>query len=333
MNKLRLGYLLIGILLFLYVLQHVSISEVLSYLVLMGWTVLLVLAIYFSAFLVDSLSWQLILGRFRFNFRGIYELWKIRMIGEAFNSATPLGSLGGEPVKAFILKRKHSIGYREAIASQILAKTTNLLGMLIFLTIGLIFVLGSELPVAYKASAITGLAVFSTAIILFFLVQRYKITSLTGTFFTPVKLKDKLNRFLKQVHGMEDKLIDFYAGHTGKFCLALFLSILNWHIGVLELYAIMYFLGTPVTLEMAYIIEAAVQLVRAAGFIIPSALGIQEGTFVLLISVITGDASLGLAVAFVRRFRELVWIIWGMLLGWQYTGQGKLIAMAREVEN
>ena len=60
-------------------------------------------------------------------------------------------------------------------------------------------------------------------------------------------------------------------------------------------------------------------IARAMAFFIPGTIGVQEGALTLIIRSITGDASLGLAVALVRRGREIIWIVWGFLIGWRYS--------------
>jgi len=63
-------------------------------------------------------------------------------------------------------------------------------------------------------------------------------------------------------------------------------------------------------------LESLGQAVRAAAFMVPGALGIQEGGFVILCSVIgiTPDIAIGLSLA--KRVRELVLGIPG-LVAWQ----------------
>ncbi|HEX9791760.1 MAG TPA: MMPL family transporter, partial [Kiloniellales bacterium] len=76
-----------------------------------------VVLLFFLAFLVDTVSWQLMLPSARLDAGWLYRLWKVRMVGEALNLVIPAGSLGGEPVKAFLLKRFYGIVYRESGAS------------------------------------------------------------------------------------------------------------------------------------------------------------------------------------------------------------------------
>jgi uncharacterized membrane protein YbhN (UPF0104 family) len=99
----------------------------------------------------------------------------------------------------------------------------------------------------------------------------------------------------------------------------LWLALLNWGLGAYELYLIMYFLGHPVTWTEVWIMETAVQLVRAGTFFIPGHIGANEVGLVLIVGALTGQPSLGLAAALVRRGREALWIAWGCWLGWLYS--------------
>ena len=72
----------------------------------------------------------------------------------------------------------------------------------------------------------------------------------------------------------------------------------------------------PVTLAEAWLIETVAQLVRVGTFFIPASLGATEVAMVLLYEALVGAPSLGFAVALIRRARELLWIAWGLWLGW-----------------
>ena len=316
MKNLKFLYLLIGLGLLALVLAHTDLGQLWDQTVRVGWGIGVILAIYLAAFVLDSISWQLALLSLNFDLSNTYKIWKIRMVGEAVNNTTPLATMGGEPVKAVLLKKHFSMGYREGTASLIIAKTTNLLALVVFLVAGFGFMIATEaLPSSYNLVAGAGLIAFTAGILLFFLVQRYKISSLAGTWIARTRLGRFLEDLLHHVHDMEDRLIHFYIRHRRRFLLALALALANWVIGALELYVTLWFLGHPVTFSEAWIIEAIAQLVRSGAFFIPGALGVQEGAFMIVIEAMTGRGVLGLAVAMIRRFREIVWIAWGMLLG------------------
>jgi len=50
-------------------------------------------------------------------------------------------------------------------------------------------------------------------------------------------------------------------------------------------------------------------------FFIPSNLGTLEGVFVIVVNILKDSTSLGLAVAIIRRLREVIWISIGLILG------------------
>ena len=109
--------------------------------------------------------------------------------------------------------------------------------------------------------------------------------------------------------------IKVLGGSRRRFGFALLLGVISWAVGVLEVYYALEFLGRPVSLAEAWIIEAMAQMVRAGSFFIPASIGLQDGAFVLICAAITGSPELGVAVALVRRMREIVWIASGFALG------------------
>ncbi|MGE0733799.1 MAG: flippase-like domain-containing protein [Alphaproteobacteria bacterium] len=335
MRVLKLVYLLVGLALLGLLLWQADLGEVGTRLWQVGWWLLPICLIHFVAFMLDVWAWQFSLLAVRpGDARWTYRLWKLRMAGEAYNNITPLASVGGEPLKAILLKSHYGIGFRDGIASLVLARTVILMGLLPFLAIGFVFVLQSpKLPQTYQVVAGAGLAAFTLAVLLFFAVQRYKVSSLAGTFLARGRLRHRIESVLHQIREMEGRLIHFYTRHPRRVIGAVLFAFLNWAIGVIEIWVIMYAVGVPISWSDALIIEAMTQLVRAGVFFIPAGIGVQEGTFVLLCAALTGNPSVGLAVAGVRRVKELIWIVWGVALGWTYSMRpGDAARAAKRIE-
>jgi uncharacterized membrane protein YbhN (UPF0104 family) len=122
---------------------------------------------------------------------------------------------------------------------------------------------------------------------------------------------------------MDDRLVDAYTRDRARFLAATVLAILHWFLGAVELYVIFWFLGHPIAVSEAIVVATMVDLVRAGTFFIPASIGAEEATLTLVVTSITGEAGLGLAVAFVRRYRELLWIGLGILIAWRITGQSR----------
>src|SRR5262249_12890515 len=80
----------------------------------------------------DTLGWRFAFVRDRGAFARL--VW-VRLAGEAFNLITPTAALGGEVVKAWLL-RGHA-PFDESIPSVIVAKTTITIAQGLFLTLGI----------------------------------------------------------------------------------------------------------------------------------------------------------------------------------------------------
>ena len=95
---------------------------------------------------------------------------------------------------------------------------------------------------------------------------------------------------------------------------AIVLAFLGWILGLVELYAILYFLGFPVSFSELWVMEALGQLVKIGSFMIPLRLGAQEGGLILIFTALGYPANLGLAVSLVARMNELIWVGLGLAL-------------------
>jgi uncharacterized membrane protein YbhN (UPF0104 family) len=227
----------------------------------------------------------------------------VRLVGEALNMVIPAASLGGEPVKAVLLKRGHGIGYREGAASLFMAKTVNLLALLAFSGVGFALMLGIEaLPRPFVLAFGLGLLGLGLGVAGFFAVQRWGAASYLARRLVAWRfggrLGARLEGLLEHIHEVDDHFARFYGAQPLRFAAALALAFLNWLIGTAEIMVIMWL------------------LVRAGFFFVPASLGVTEAALVLVYDALTGRPALGFAVALIRRARELVWVAWGLWLGW-----------------
>jgi uncharacterized protein (TIRG00374 family) len=333
MKVVKFLYVLLGAALLIGVVLQTDLGEVSNHLRQIGGGACAILVIYLVYFSIDSLTWLIALQPAPLNVTWFQRLWKVRLVGEAFNAVIPAGGMGGEPVKAVLLKKHYGIDYRAAIASVILAKTVNMGALIVFLGIGFFLMLNSpQLPDTYKTVAGLGLGGVCLGTFSFFTVQQLKLSSRVGKFVSRREFAAWLADVLHHVEAVEDRFVAFYTRNRARLASAAALALLNWIIGAFEIYATLWFLGHPVSIWDAWMIEAAAQMVRAATFFIPSSLGAQEGAFLFMVSALTGSPPLGIAVAVVRRFRELVWIGSGFLMGTVYslTPNGARAAVAQE---
>jgi uncharacterized protein (TIRG00374 family) len=279
-----------------------------------------VICVFLLAFLADTASWQLMVPGLALTGRNLYRLWRVRMAGEALNLVVPAGTLGGEPVKAILLKTKEGVPYDQGVASLVLAKTVNLLSLLVFAGLGVAaMALDPDLPAAYELAAGLGLAALVAGVIGFFAVQRWAVASRLAVSLAGRRWGRKLASAARAIAALDDHYHRFYVTSPGRFAAAFALALANWVLGLVELHLIMGFLGDPVSWSQALIMEAAAQLIRAGFFFIPASLGATELGMVALAGALTGNPASGLALALVRRARESLWIAWGLWLGWRQS--------------
>ena len=269
-------------------------------------TIMAVYVLYFGA---DALSWQVTLPAVGSDHRWIGRLFVVRMIGEAYNNITPTASLGGEPIKAWLLKVNWGVPLRDSGASLVIAKTTSMFSLVVFVGVG-VYMLSQHTAFnsGHKLIAAGGLSFLVFAVIVFFLMQHLKLSTFVGRKLGQTTFGKKLTGIISAAEDIDSQFASFYSQHRRRLCWSSLFAMANWILGVVEVFLIMEFIGHPVSFAEAWMIECMVQLVRTITFFIPAGLGTQEGAFLIGVGALTGVPSAGVATALVRRFRDLLWI-------------------------
>jgi len=109
-------------------------------------------------------------------------------------------------------------------------------------------------------------------------------------------------------------------------CAALHFSA--WCLSAMEIFVLLRFMGQSIGPRDAVIVASLGYAVRAAGFLVPGALGIQEGGYMMLAALVGIPAHLGLALSLARRVREMMLGV-PALLAWQVFEGRRLWKAAR----
>ena len=94
---------------------------------------------------------------------------------------------------------------------------------------------------------------------------------------------------------------------------AVLVHLLAWTVGSLEIYLVLNFLGLPVTLLTAVVMESFGAAVKFASFMIPGSLGALEGGNMAIFAAFGYGGAIGLSYTLVRRLREGTWATAGLL--------------------
>jgi len=328
--------MLIGMTLLGVILYQTDLGEVWGRLQKLGWSGFgLVLLVYLVCAIAQATSWLFTLRGVPVGLRSAYELWKVWMVGFALEAMTPLAGLGGEPVKAFLLKQHHGIRYRDATASFVLARTTDLTGQAVFITVGFILMFRSGfLSLPYRLAAGSGLALMILLVTFAVAAQQQRTLGrlrgwLERSWLGRRELSARVVIALDSLRDIDDRLADYYTDERRRFALSVGWAVFDWFIGTLAIYFPLRFLGHPVSAATAIVIESFLVLVRSTLFFVPADLGTQEGALVLICGAVAGSAELGVALSAIRRARDLIWIGVGLAIGWAYHLTREDLAQAR----
>jgi len=89
---------------------------------------------------------------------------------------------------------------------------------------------------------------------------------------------------------------------------------LAWMFGTLEVLITLHFMGWPVTLEQAIILESLGTSISIAAFFVPGSWGVQEGGYILIGQMLGLPIQVSLALSFVKRIPDLVLGVPGLLV-------------------
>lgn len=267
-------------------------------------------------YVVEAYGWKVTLGP---SARTVpfWRLLAIRTAGEVVNMTTPTAYMGGEPLKAYLLK-KHHVPMVQGLASVVIAKTTMTIAEVLFILVGIalgFWILGSHGSSGHIVAAgllSVGLLVFGTAGFVF--VQRRGI--FTWILETLRKLDLRI-AFLEaretQLKSLDSTILNFYSHHQGAFYASTGLYFIGWMAEALEVLVIVSYLGEPAGLLSAISIGALSVFIKGGTFFIPGSLGAQDGGNLLLLNAFGYSDVTGITFALLRRFRELVWIVVGLV--------------------
>ncbi|HZP43770.1 MAG TPA: flippase-like domain-containing protein [Candidatus Binatia bacterium] len=243
-----------------------------------------------------------------------HSLVLVRMAGEAVNSLTPTAAVGGEPVKAHLL-RAWGVSGSDSLASIVIAKTALTVTQSLFVVVGiaaLLYRMGEQaLALAWGLLLLLVTAGFAIALVR---IQRGSPASVVWRWLHRLAPRAKfIARLEETVAAIDLRLADFYRREGDAFWRAGLWHFAGWLFGVTEVALIMSLIGAPVTWLDALIIEALSQPIRAAAIVVPGGLGTQEVGGVALCTFLGMAESDAATLWLLKRGRELAFDGLGLL--------------------
>lgn len=312
LKTLARGGLLIGIVLFVAIIAHEGVGEVAGALSVAGWGLVLVAAFHLFPVFFDAMGWRrLLAGKAPIRIRtAVYARW----IGESVNGLLPVAQVGGSVVKANLIARRGVPG-TVAGASVVVDITTLVGSQILFTLFGLALLIAEVGGRDLAPTAIAGTILMSAMLFGFYLAQKRGMFGALARGLQKLAPGGALSSVTDGAETIDQEVSALY--EDGRAVLgAVAWHLVAWLIGAGEVWLALWFLGHPIDLASAFMLESLGQAIRAAAFAIPGALGVQEGGYVLLGQVLGIGPETSLALSLSKRFRELALGIPG-LITWQ----------------
>ncbi len=248
------------------------------------WGILLVFALTLPKFWIYACSWRLILTQLGESV-STGTLFRLKLIGEAINEATPLNFLGGDTLRVGLLKSHLSL--KTGVQSVVVDRISHMVsGAIIMLIGGLLFVAHAR-ALSWSTWGITAKGVLCVVVLL-----------VIGSF--SVKwLRPKIPPEVRQM--------------KGTFLQTVMLTLLGRSFSILEIYLIAWLIHASVSFSDAVILNGLSLGLGTLFAFVPGTVGILEGGFVGYFSWLGRSLEGGMALSFIRRLNGIFWILVGLL--------------------
>lgn len=273
----------------------------------LGWGVVVIVAIEGVADLVHTRAWRwCFLPGHR---PGLLRLWLPHLAGAAINMVTPTATLGGEVVRGTLLPR--DVPGTEATASLAINRLAATLSD-VFLSLAGVGLLLAVVPLenGVRVAVVAALALFVAGVGGFFVTQRRgRLAALVGERRVLGRLlgPSRAQRFATLTAEVDGRIAAFHAERPAALLASVLLHTAANCLGALQLFLFLRFLGAPSDLRTVALVFLVARVLDLAAFLVPARLGVQEGARMVAMRLAGLDPSLGLLFSLVLRLEQVVW--------------------------
>lgn len=293
---------LAGLALLLALVARQGFARVGGALAALRWGVPAVCGVYLGVLALNTLSWRRLLPPGQRPAPAVLA-WA-RWVCDAINSLLPAAQLGGDLVRARMLLR-HGVTGIAAGASVITDITAGVFTEILFSLLGIVLLMHYNGRHDLVLAALLSVLLFVLFVLLFFLAQHLGFFGRLAHWLKRLLRAAEWNYMVGTAEMLDAAILETYRRRRD-FSLASFWRMLGWLAGCGEVWTALFFLGHPVPLAQAVMLESLGQAVRHVMFAVPGALGVQEGGFIMLGGVVGLSPETALTLSLVKRLRELL---------------------------
>lgn len=241
----------------------------------------------------------------------------IRLVRDTINTLLPAAQIGGD-IAAARLTALCGIPAPMAAAGAVTDLFLQVSTQFLFALGGTVLLLQLGGDASIIRNVVSGLLIAAPALIGFYFIQRLGagaaiVTALKriagGAEWAGFAATDAFYAGLARVRSRPHAIAAGAALHLGA-----------WLLGSIEVYLVFGFLGLPISVAGAIVIESVGQAVRSAAFAVPGAIGVQEAAFVGLCAGFGIPADAAIALSLIKRIADLAVGLPGFVLWYRMEG-------------
>lgn len=286
-------------------------GEVAAAVVAVGWGLLWVTLFRVFPLAIDTIAWgRLFTDRVRPSF---LQLFWIRWIGESVNSLLPVAQVGGDVIRARMTARFGML--RSTAAATVMVDfSIGILTQIVFCLVGVGLLLTQHGMDDSLAAVVMLVAVGLLGASILYMLPKMGLFGMLARFLETLSENGALRSLAGKVTSLDREVMALHR-RRWEVANAFVLKLGGWMARTGETYLALHFLGFPIGVEEAIIIESLISAVRSAAFAVPGAFGVQEGAILLLGAMLGIPPETALALAMVKRVREFAMGV-PAIIGW-----------------
>ncbi len=307
---IELALLAIGIAVLVRLVAGIGEGPIDRVLTLGGSALVLVAAPHALAVIAITLSWRAVIPReprSRVSPPRLVGAW---LAGDALNYLLPSATLGGELTKVRLVRG--GLDPAEGVASVTLARVTDLFGLVLFGALG-------TCCAAALSTGLSNAALFGALAVMIGLTTLLTVAAVRGLFGGALGFIRRIGprRAIERLSGAADRIDaavrTCFRDDRRALARSTAWRVAGWLVNVLELWVVFRVLGLHGSLGELTAMEGLIALWNGAIFFVPARAGTTEGGWLLVGGVFGLASDDALAIALLRRFRDTVWAVIGLL--------------------
>ncbi len=258
-------------------------------------------AVHAMQIVLTALAWRALLPRS--TRPGIGTMVLLRWFRESLNALVPAGAIIGQAAAARRLVR-HGVPADVAGATATVDMTVEGATQAPFTLVGVLLLLATQSDLHLAWTATIGVLLVTAAAVAMVAAQRNLPVHLAEA--TLVRLARRWPALpAARLADLQSSVLRLHADRW-TLAKASCCHLAAWSLGAVEISGVLYLLGYIVSLRDGFIVESLTQALRSAAFMVPGALGVQEGAILASCSLFGVPPDAALTLALLRRTREVL---------------------------